>query len=244
MRLYGLVGFPLGHSFSERYFADKFRKEGIADAVYHNFPLEKVTDLENLLSQNPSLSGFNVTIPYKEAVIPYLTSVNDEAARIGAVNCVKVTNGGLIGYNTDATGFRASLLESLDGRRPSSALILGTGGASKAVAYVLGQLGITYRFVSRTAAEDRISYSQLTGDIISGSHLIINTTPLGTFPKTDECPPIHYDAIGPEHLLFDLVYNPPQTKFMALGQSNGAKTVNGYRMLVGQAEEAWRIWNE
>lgn len=244
MKLYGLVGYPLGHSFSARYFDEKFRTFDIRDIEYRNFPLEDISMLPEFLAGNPGLKGFNVTIPYKEAVIPFLSSVTDEAKAIGAVNCIKVTAGGLIGYNTDAAGFRDSLLDLIDSQRPD-ALVLGTGGASKAVRYVLDGLGIKYKTVSRTPSDDpgMLTYGGLDRDIVGRHRLIINTTPLGTYPDTGSYPEIPYEGIGAEHLLFDLVYNPEVTEFMKRGLEQGAHARNGYGMLAGQAEESWTIWN-
>lgn len=243
MKTYGLIGYPLGHSFSARYFADRFATEGRNDCRYLNFPLESIEQLPGLLEQEKDLQGFNVTIPYKQAVFPYLTSLSDEAREIGAVNCVKITPDGLKGFNTDAYGFSRSLQTMIGSQRPD-ALILGTGGASKAVMYVLGQLGISFQRVSRHAGADRICYADLNPDLIRQYRLIINTTPLGTFPKVDESPALPYDAIGPEHFLFDLVYNPAVTEFLRRGAEHGARVQNGYDMLIGQAEMSWDIWND
>lgn len=243
MNLYGLIGFPLGHSFSQRFFADKFTHEGLAGNEYRNFPIENIEMLPTLLQANPSLRGFNVTIPYKQQVMRFLSGIDGEAREIGAVNCVKVTDGGLVGYNTDAYGFRRSLEGLLGGFVPERALILGTGGASRAVAYVLGQMGIKFTFVSRRAGiTGSVTYDALTAGDVAASRLIVNATPLGTFPEVDSFPPIKYEGIGSGHYLFDLVYNPPVTRFMSLGAERGAKTVNGYDMLVGQAERSWDIW--
>jgi len=243
MKRYGLIGYPLGHSFSQRYFTEKFEREGIAECTYENFPIESIDKLDTVLHEHPDLCGFNVTIPYKERIIPRLRSMAEEARTIGAVNCVRITPEGLAGYNTDAYGFRTSLLKLLDGARPQRALVLGTGGASKAVKYVLGQLGIPFDIVSRTAAAGDYTYDSLTFEAVRSRRLIVNATPLGTFPKTDECPDIPYDAIGEAHFLFDLVYNPPLTEFLRRGQERGAAIANGYDMLAGQAEKAWEIWN-
>lgn len=243
MKLYGLIGYPLGHSFSARYFADKFQHEGIAACAYRNFPLESITALPQLLAEQPELQGFNVTIPYKQAVLPYLSSVSDEAREIGAVNCVRITPQGLVGYNTDAYGFKKSLLELIGTQRPS-ALVLGTGGASKAVRYVLTELGISFLQLSRHTAPGVITYEELTSEIMTSHRLIVNATPLGTFPKVDEAPNLPYHALGADHFLFDLVYNPPLTEFLKRGAAQGAAIRNGYEMLVGQAEKAWGIWNQ
>lgn len=243
MNVYGLIGYPLGHSFSMRYFADKFKAEGIEACCYLNFPMESIEQLSALLEQQKELKGFNVTIPYKQAVFAYLNELSDEARAIGAVNCVKIKPEGLKGFNTDAYGFSRSLLDLIGEERPA-ALVLGTGGASKAVTYVLNQLGIDYCLVSRHSDRERLTYAKLTSDIIRQHRLIINATPLGTFPKIEECPDIPYDALSPDHFLFDLVYNPSVTEYLKRGSAQGARIRNGYDMLIGQAEKAWEIWND
>ena len=239
--LYGLIGFPLGHSFSERYFAEKFQAEGLTEYAYRNFPIESIEQLPALLAEQPCLKGFNVTIPYKEQVFRYLDAIDPEAAKIGAVNCVSIDSGRLTGYNTDVYGFRLSLLQLLGEARPS-ALILGTGGASKAVAYVLEELGIAYTFVSRSKRNGVLTYADLSPEVMDTHRLIVNATPVGTYPRTEECPALHYQLLTPAHFLFDLVYNPPLTRFLAQGEQHGAHIKNGYDMLVGQAEKAWKIW--
>lgn len=243
MRLYGLIGFPLGHSFSQRYFTGKFTSEQISDCAYQNFPIETISGLVPLLQTNPDLCGFNVTIPYKQQIIPYLSQLSGEAQAIGAVNCVQITREGLIGHNTDAYGFRNSLLNLLQEVRPQRALILGSGGAAKAVQYVLNQLQIEFATVSRDSNHGTYTYNELTPEIIHAHHLIIQATPLGTFPHVEGFPALPYEALGTGHFLFDLVYNPAVTEFLRRGAAQGAKTMNGYDMLVGQAEKAWEIWN-
>ena len=243
MQLYGLIGYPLGHSFSQRYFTDKFAAAGIADCAYRNFPIETIEGVETVL-QTPGLRGFNVTIPYKQAIVPYLSGLSDEARAIGAVNCVKMTPEGLTGDNTDAYGFRRSLLNLLGNVRPEKALVLGTGGASKAVKYVLEQLGIAFDAVSRDGKNGAYTYGDLSEEIVRAHRLIVNATPLGTFPNAEGCPVLPYEALGAGHFLFDLVYNPAVTEFLKRGAAQGAATRNGYDMLVGQAEKAWEIWNE
>ncbi len=243
MRQYGLIGFPLGHSFSQRYFAEKFQKEGIENCSYMNFPIEKIEKIEEVLHEHSDLQGFNVTIPYKQAIIPYLSKLSREAETIGAVNCVRRTPEGLIGYNTDAYGFHRSLNTLLNGVHPGRALVLGTGGASRAIKFVLSEMNIPFDTVSRRLQGADYTYKILTDEIIQAHRLIINCTPLGTFPKTDEYPDLPYEAIGPSHFLFDLVYNPPLTEFLRRGEQRGASIQNGYEMLVGQAELAWEIWN-
>lgn len=242
MKRYALIGFPLGHSFSKAYFTEKFEKEQIADCVYENHPLEQIGAVKELLSER-ELCGFNVTIPYKEQIIPYLSDLSAEARAIGAVNCVNITPQGPVGHNTDCYGFTQSLLGLLGPARPD-ALILGTGGASKAVQYALQTLGISYCIVSRRTTPELLTYDILNTDTIARYPLIINTTPLGTFPKAEELPPLPYDGIGRGHFLFDLVYNPAQTAFLAEGAKRGAATCNGYGMLIGQAEKSWEIWNQ
>ena len=247
MKRFGLIGYPLGHSFSKGYFTEKFNREGFSEHVYENFPVEFIEELPGLIELHPDLEGLNVTIPHKQAVIPYLNELDSGAAEIGAVNCIKVIHGNgstrLKGFNTDAVGFERSLLEMIGGLRPD-ALILGTGGASKAVAYVLTHLGIRFRFVSRTGNTEHIlSYAELNLEIIARTPLIINTTPLGTSPNIESLPPIPYDGIGREHFLHDLVYNPAETAFLREGRLRGATVKNGYAMLVGQADRSWEIWN-
>jgi shikimate dehydrogenase len=246
MRVFGLIGYPLSHSFSPDYFAHKFSKEGIEDAIYRLFPIENIDKLSELLSVENSLVGLNVTIPYKQQIIPFLNEIDETAHFIGAVNtiCIERTTLGikLKGYNTDVIGVR----ESLKGQRHhKSALILGNGGATKAVIYTLNQLGIKHIIVSRTPkGKDQISYDQLTEGTIQQNTLIINTTPLGMSPHTSECPPIPYQAIGHDHFIFDLIYNPDVTLFMEKAQLQGAQILNGKLMLYSQAEASWQLWNK
>lgn len=236
--LYGLVGWPLGHSFSAKYFAEK----GIPGFVYRNFPLRGIGELPTLLASEPALRGFNVTIPYKEAVLPYLGRLDPVAEAVGAVNCVAVERDGtLTGYNTDAPAFREELPGFIGNLRPR-ALVLGSGGASKAVEYALRGLGIEYTVVSRKAADGRMTYGEVAPETIAAHKLIINTTPLGMEPDTASYPPLAYAAIGAGHFMFDLVYNPPVTAFLRQGAANGAKTLNGYGMLVRQADRSLEIW--
>lgn len=246
-RVFGLIGYPLGHSFSKKYFGEKFATEGIADASYELFPLEKIDLLPQLLRDNPQLRGLNVTIPYKEQVIPFLDDLDPAAAKIGAVNVIDIQDGKLTGYNTDAFGFMQSLkncIKNLGISNLSSvkSLILGTGGASKAVCAMLEQLGISYLKVSRSTTADTISYSELDETILAAHKLIVNTTPLGTHPKTEEKPDIPYSALTADHILYDLVYNPPLTSFLLAGKDKGCTLVNGLDMLYLQAEKAWEIW--
>ena len=245
MRLYGLIGKPLGHSFSVPYFTEKFGRE-VIEAEYRNFPLVDISEFESLVSKEGQLAGLNVTVPYKQQVIPYLDSLSETAKHIGAVNTISFlrNEGGmkLKGDNTDVAGFRRSLEENVQ-KQHGSALVLGTGGSSKAVCYVLEQMGIEYSLVSRSAGDARISYEEVDELRVAENLLIINTTPLGMHPRIDSFPTIPYEALTPQHLLFDLVYNPALTRFLALGKEQGATIINGYDMLVYQAEASWKIWN-
>lgn len=241
MNLYGLIGMPLAQSFSKKYFTEKFEKESIPDAAYELFPLENISLMKNLLAEQPDLKGLNVTIPYKEQVIPFLTDLSDEATEIGACNCIKISNGRLTGFNTDAPAFKQSLLPRLQAHH-KKALILGTGGAAKAVLYVLQSLGIEYAFVSRSKGAG-FTYAELNKAIIQEYPLIINSTPLGSFPKVDTAPCIPYEYLSADNYLYDLVYNPAKTLFLQKGEERGATIKNGYEMLVGQAELSWQIWN-
>jgi shikimate dehydrogenase len=242
MRLFGLIGYPLSHSFSAGYFAAKFEKEGIRGCRYDNYPIATITELPALFEKNPSLEGINITIPYKEQVLDYLDERNDIVAAIGACNCIRREHGQLKGYNTDVLGFEESLIEKL-GQHHSQALILGTGGAAKAVEYVLHKRGIAFKLVSRKQRGDTISYADVTPDLLAEHTLIINTTPLGMYPNVEDMPALPYHALTSRHYLFDLVYNPAQTRFLSNGAQYGAVTKNGHDMLLIQAEESWRIWN-
>ncbi|MFR9672325.1 MAG: shikimate dehydrogenase [Rikenellaceae bacterium] len=248
MRKFGLIGEHLPHSFSGRYFASKFEREGITDCSYSLYELPHIEALEEQGLIAPlaegGLEGFNITIPYKRDVMRYLDRLSPEADSIGAVNCVKREGESLVGYNTDIIGLYNSMIDFLGEVRTSKALILGTGGAASAVEYVMRQLGIEYSVVSRSKGENRITYGELTPEVIAENLLIINATPLGTFPNVDSSPAIPYEAITPSHYLFDLVYNPPLTQFLERGRDQGASICNGEAMLIGQAEAAWKIWNE
>ena len=247
-RLYGLIGYPLSHSFSKGYFADKFNREKIAAAFYEAFAIDEVALMPDLFSRYPNLIGLNVTIPYKEQVIPYLVGLEAGAAKINAVNTIKKTKEGLKGYNTDIIGFQQSLLEMFDRSRKelkgTNALILGTGGAAKAIRYVLQKLDIPFLMVSRSQRIDTINYGEVTSEVVNAHRLIINTTPLGMSPKVDEAPPLPYEEMNDKHLLFDLVYNPGLTLFLKKGLQQGATIQNGLDMLHYQAEASWKIWNE
>lgn len=245
MKQFGLVGFPLGHSFSKKYFTEKFEREGI-DSHYDLFELKNISEFTKL-KENPNLCGLNVTIPYKELVISYLDELDETAAQIGAVNVIKfIRSEGklrLKGYNSDAIGFENSIKPLL---KPThkKALILGTGGASKAIDFTLRKLGIETTFVSRTAKPGMLTYAQLTEEILKNYLIIVNASPVGTFPHSDECPEIPYQFISKNHLLFDVVYNPAETLFLKKGKERGASGLNGENMLIGQAIAAWNIWNE
>ena len=244
MRKFGLIGKNIDYSFSRTYFKNKFQKEKITDATYENFDLDSISFFNDILNNNKEIKGLNVTIPYKETVIPFLDKLSNTARKIGAVNTIKITKKGKrIGYNTDAYGFEKSLNLLLKVNH-THALILGTGGASKAVAYSLKKLKIKYNFVSRTVGNKSFSYNELNKSIIQKHLIIINTTPLGTFPDIDKCPKIPYEYLSENHILFDLIYNPVQSKFLKKGIERGCKTQNGLNMLAFQAEKAWRIWNK
>ncbi|HET8858599.1 shikimate dehydrogenase [Marivirga sp.] len=243
MKTYGLIGYPLDHSFSGKYFGEKFEKENIQNCEYRLFPLENIQGFVNLEKQK--IAGLNVTIPYKEQIIPYLDELDSHAKAIGAVNVIQFINGKTKGYNSDYYGFKDSLSHFLPKDFKSKALILGTGGASKAIKQVLTDLSIPFKIVSRKVAFD-FTYEELNAkpEIIQDFQLIINTTPLGTYPKVEEKPDLPYEALTENHYFYDLVYNPSETAFMKAGATNGAKTINGLEMLVGQAEKSWEIWNK
>ena len=243
MRNFGLIGKSLKHSFSEKYFSEKFKSGGITDVNYALFELIEISELKELIVSVENLEGFNVTIPFKEQIIPLLDELSPEAKEIQAVNTVKIINGKLIGYNTDTVGFRKSLAAVFKPHH-ERALILGSGGASKAVGYTLDHLGVDYKMISRTPAEDELGYHDLNKYVVKHFPLIINTTPLGTFPEVDKCPDIPYEYLTSQNLLYDLVYNPEQSLFLQKGEERGAATLNGYRMLVLQAEKSWEIWNK
>jgi len=265
VRLFGLIGFPLTHSFSEQYFTEKFQREGVMDAMYRMFPITDINLLPDLIKCHPNLKGFNVTIPYKETIIPLLDELDETAKLVGAVNCVVVSGlepdkhrvgdptPQLTGYNTDVYGFRQSIKPFLASHH-ERALILGTGGASKAVEYVLRSIGVECVFVSRfvrlsVAEVDKapkrtiLKYSDLNEHVIAMCKLIVNCSPVGTFPNVNEAPAIPYEYITSDHFLYDLVYNPAETEFLRRGKERGAMTQNGYDMLKMQAEKAWTIFN-
>ncbi len=260
MRQYGLIGFPLSHSFSKRYFAEKFQNEHITDASYDNYPIEHIKDLQDLLDDHPGLLGLNVTVPHKINVLKYLDWIEHDAKNAGAVNCIRIHKESpvlaafsgelgvndhdfrLEGFNTDIYGFEMSLRPLLK-EHQDKALVLGNGGAAKAVKCVLDNLGIAYQLVTRKPQTNSILFADLKPHHISQHTLIINTTPVGTSPKIDECPPIPYEFITKQHLLYDLIYNPEKTLFLKKGEERGAAIKNGYEMLLLQAEKSWEIWN-
>lgn len=240
-KLYGLIGYPLGHSFSPAYFSEKFAREEI-HAKYEAYPLERIEQLTALLADNPHILGLNVTTPYKEAVIPFLDALHPAAEKVGAVNCIDIRDGKLTGYNTDVIGFEQSLKPLLT-PEINSALVLGSGGAAKAVCYVLEQLSIAYTIVSRTAGNERKTYAELTPTDLEECKLIVNTTILGMYPAIDTLPALPYEYLTARHVLYDLVYNPAETKFLQKGIAASATVKNGQEMLELQAEAAWSIWN-
>jgi len=245
MQQYGLIGYPLGHSFSKRFFTEKFENEQI-NALYESYPIENIQKFSELIA-SVELSGLNVTIPYKEQVIPFLNELDKDASEIGAVNVIKFirSNNRLIlkGFNTDAVGFENSISPLLQPHH-TKALILGTGGASKAIKFVLQKLGIETVYVSRTPAEGRFTYNELNEQLMADFSVVVNASPVGTFPNVDNCPDIPYQFLSNKHLLYDVVYNPAETLFLKKGREQGAVGINGELMLVEQALAAWKIWND
>lgn len=244
MTLYGLIGHPLSHSFSAKYFAEKFKELNITHCEYRNFDIPSIESFNDIVEAHRELRGVNVTIPYKEAIIPFLDELDPEAKLIGAVNCIKILeNGYKIGYNTDAYGFYHGIKPFLE-NKSERALILGTGGSSKAVAYVLNKLGVQVFFASTNPTkENHVSYSDITSEALKHFPLIINTTPLGTFPNVESAPQLPYEALTEKHFLFDLTYNPEETVFLKKGKEAGAETSNGKLMLQLQAEKSWQLWH-
>ncbi|MEO5912333.1 MAG: shikimate dehydrogenase [Pelobium sp.] len=261
MKKFGLIGYPLTHSFSEKYFTEKFEKENINDTSYSLITLGNIQDFPELIKNNPDLSGINVTIPYKIEVMQFLDELSKEAEGVGAVNCIKICTRhsvnslfsgelcrvnekkySLIGYNTDAYGFEKSISPLLK-KHHQKALILGNGGAAKAIQFVFKKLKIPFKLVSRKAAKNMFTYGQLNQKVLKEYQIIVNTSPLGTYPDVDACPDIPYEFLTPQHLLYDLVYNPEETLFLQKGKEKGAVTKNGADMLVLQAEKSWEIWN-
>lgn len=243
MKVYGLIGYPLGHSFSQKYFTEKFLQSGISNCRYDLFPLETINRLPALLQHTPGICGLNITIPHKQNIIPFLDDTTQLPKGLSACNCIKITEGKMVGFNTDIAGFEQSLSPLLKPYH-TNALVLGNGGAAEAVKFVLNKLKIQYKVVSRELHSDsQLTYRNLNEKIIEEHLLIINTTPLGTFPNIGESPNIPYQYLTPQHYLFDLVYNPGKTHFLQKGEEKGAIIKNGYEMLVLQAEESWKIWN-
>ncbi len=245
MRRFGLIGFPLSHSFSPDYFAKKFARESLHDCVYEAYQLHSINEIKQLLEEHKDIEGLNVTIPYKKKVIRFLDEGSDEVKRIVACNCVKIKDGKLIGYNTDVTGFELSLISQLKPHH-TKALVMGTGGAAAAIKYVLNKLKIDFLLVSRykKLGKGFITYPEVTGDLLNEYTLIINTTPLGMYPDVNQYPNIPYQHLTNRHYLFDLIYNPAETVFLKKGKEQGAITKNGEDMLIIQADESWRIWND
>ncbi len=243
-RRFGLIGKNISYSFSKQFFTEKFEIESLDDCSYENFDINSIGEFQNLIKNNTTIKGFNVTIPYKESIIPYLDKLSMKAAQIGAVNVIRKTSKGkLKGYNSDYYGFMKSLQPLLKSHH-KKALILGTGGAAKAIAFALDQLGIDFLFVSRTTKNNMICYDQLTASIFENYHIIINCTPVGTTPDISVSPAIPYSFFTANHIAFDLIYNPEETEFLKKSKANGAVTKNGFEMLVKQAEKAWKIWNK
>jgi len=243
MKTYGIIGYPLTHSFSQQYFTEKIARERIEDAVFNIFPLTSIEEFQTLLGNHPSLKGLAVTIPYKEKVLKYISNLSDEVRQIGAANCIRIKGDELVAFNTDIVGFERSFVKHLKPQH-TKALVLGTGGASKAVQYVLKKLGVEFLIVSRNAAENSIRYLDVTETIIKDHSIIINSTPLGMSPSENTCPDIPYHLLTADHYLYDLVYAPVKTLFLKKGEEFGATIENGFEMLIIQAEENWRIWNE
>lgn len=247
MRKFGLIGYPLGHSFSKKYFAEKFHNEHIINCEYEIYPLTSIDLLSDLVASQPELIGLNVTIPYKSAVINLLNSISPEAKEIGAVNVLKIRRNkndiSLTGFNSDVTGISDSLQPFIN-KRVSGAIVLGTGGSSKAVCYVLKKMGLNVTIVSRTKKNGYLTYKDLSSGLLANNKLIVNTTPLGMFPDIESKPDIKYNHLTPDHILFDLVYNPEKTSFLKMGEEQGCRVISGLKMLHSQAERSWEIWND
>ena len=242
MKSYALIGYPLSHSFSKKYFDEKFEKEKISNVEFKLFSIENISLLHEII-EHENLQGFAVTIPHKRNVISFLHESSNAVKEMNACNCVKIKGGKLIGFNTDVVGFKQSFIKHQQPHH-NKALILGTGGASSAVAYVFNELKILYKFVSRTKTVNNFTYNELNKEVMEEYPVIVNATPTGTFPNVDDCPAIPYPYLSSQHYLFDLIYNPTETKFLRLGKEKKAVVQNGYEMLVLQAEENWKIWND
>jgi shikimate dehydrogenase len=246
MRKFGLIGYPLGHSFSRTYFSEKFKSENIADSSYENYPIPEISEFIRLIGDTPELCGLNVTIPYKTEVMRYLDITDSEAVEIGAVNVIKINRTDnrikLLGFNSDVTGIRDSILPYKS--QIKNAMVLGTGGSAKGVCFVLRKYGINVTNVTRTRRSGFIDYSEITPGLLKRTDLIVNTTPLGMFPDTEQCPDLDYSQLSGKHILFDLVYNPERTLFLRKGERMGCIIVGGLKMLHSQAERSWQIWND
>lgn len=241
---FGLIGRDISYSFSKKYFTEKFSQQLFDDCIYENFDISSIEEFPNIIKNNTNLKGLNVTIPYKVAILPYLSSISEKATQIGAVNVIHFTKkGNLKGYNSDWYGFKKSLQPLLQSHH-KKALILGNGGAAKAIGFALEKMGIFYTFVSREATENAIDYNRVNATTFDNYQIIINCTPLGTSPNTKEFPPIPYEFFTTKHIAFDLIYNPEESQFLKKAKKKGAITKNGYEMLVFQAEKAWKIWNK
>ncbi|CAZ97806.1 shikimate dehydrogenase family protein [Zobellia galactanivorans] len=240
---FGLVGKNISYSFSRGYFTKKFASLGLNDHSYENFDFQAIEEITDVLKNNKDINGMNVTIPYKQEIMPFLTELDPEAEKIGAVNTIQFNKNGLKGFNTDAYGFKHAMSPFLKPHH-TKALILGTGGASKAVAYVLGELCISYLFVSRSEGKNKISYDQVTEEVLKEHTVLVNCTPLGTHPNIEERPTLPYEFISDRHFLFDLIYNPEKSAFLTAGEAQGAQISNGLRMLELQADRSWQIWQE
>ena len=243
MNRFGLIGFPLGHSFSQQYFNNKFKTENLNDCFFELFPIENVDSFPELLQAHKDLKGLAVTIPYKQTIINFLTSIDEAASEIGAVNCIKISSQKIIGFNTDVIGFENSIKPILKPHH-KKALIFGTGGGSKAVQFVYKKLGIEFLLVSRSKNQQHIQYQDINELICEDYNIIVNATPVGMTPNNDKCPEIPYQFLSEKHLLFDLIYNPAETLFLQKGREAGAQTKNGHEMLITQAEANWKIWNQ
>ncbi len=238
-----MLGQNISYSFSKKYFTDKFEQNNLTNSTYENFDVAEIEQLKSIIAQNPELRGLNVTIPYKELVIPFLDKIDKKALEIGAVNTIKITrNNKLVGHNTDYYGFKKSIKAYLKPNQ-KKALILGTGGASKAVLHALNDLDISCKFVSRNPTSGQLNYEDLNAAIFDEYHIVVNCTPLGTFPKVSEFPPLPYSLFTENHVAFDLIYNPAETSFLQKAKEFGALTINGSQMLIFQAEKSWKIWN-